>query len=181
MPITVVSVGDAKTYHGGLGAAYRIPMSDRWTITPGARYSATVSKDQASIAGLFSGSVASTYVFEQDAFDITVGNMIGYYATQKFTAGDYSFNPGIKNTVLRNGVMLTQPVMALGQAMSVEYSIIDTRYLGTDVFMDNTQEVGVTLGTSKRATSARSYLRAGMSYTHGPSISGFTLKLGYWF
>ena len=156
-------------------------MNDRWTVTPGGRYSATVSKDQASIGGLLSGSLASTYVFERDSFDVTVGNMIGYYATQKFKSGDYSFDPGIRNTVLRNGVMLTQPVMAFGQAMSAEYSFVDTRYLGTKVFMDNTQEIGVTLGTSKRASSARSYLRAGLSYTHGPGINGFSVKLGYWF
>lgn len=180
LPVTLVQVGDAKTVHTGLGIAYRLPVTDNWTLTPGARYSAVASVDRATVATLYSGSLTSTYVIPLSGFDVAIGNMLGYYQTGKFSAGDYSFSPDIKYVAMRNGVMLSQPVN-LGQKMSVEYSLIDTRYLGDKPFLDNFQEIGVTLGTSKTALDARSFVRGGLTYMHGPSTRGLTANIGYWF
>lgn len=180
LPLTLVQIGDAKTVHAGLGMSYRLPLNDNWTLTPGVRYSAVASVDRATVATLYSGSLTSTYVIPLAGFDVAIGNMLGYYQTGKFSAGDYSFSPDIKYVALRNGVMLSQPVN-LGQKLSVEYSLIDTRYLGDKPFLDNFQEIGVTLGTSKSALDARSFVRGGLTYMHGPSTRGLTANVGYWF
>lgn len=34
LPITQIQVGDAKSWHAGLGIAYRLPVNEQWTLTP---------------------------------------------------------------------------------------------------------------------------------------------------
>ena len=180
-PLTLSDTDGAKAYHFVPGVSYRLPLSDAWSIAPAVRLGIVGSEDLATLAGVISASVASTYVLRLEGFDIAIGNMLGYYTTTKIKSGDYSADPEISNTVLRNGVMFNQPVTIGDRPMSLEYSIIDTRYFGTDVFVDNTQEYAITVGTNRSAASARSFLRGGLSYLRGPETTGVSLNIGYWF
>jgi len=180
-PITYTTVEGGKVYSFNPGVAYRIPMNDNWALTPAVGYGLTGSEDLASLAQMVSGSLTSSYVINMDKFDIAIGNMVGYYQTLKASSGDYSYDPGIKNTIFRNGVMLSQPINAFGQGMSIEYSLIDTRFTGDALYIDGYDEIGVTLGTNKSANSSRSYLRAGLTYLFSDKAKGFTANVGYWF
>lgn len=181
LPLTKVSVGDADSYHGGLGLAYRWPMTDNWTLTPSGKYSVVGSKDRATVSTVMSANLMSTYAIPMDSYHVAIGNMVGLYKTGKFSSGDYSFDPDVKLTMARNGVMLSHTPALLGGKMAAEYSLIDTRYIGNKPFVSNTQEIGITVGTNKNAGNARSYTRAGLSYVRGKDTRGFTVNLGYWF
>lgn len=181
LPVSYTEVEGAKAYSAGFGASYRLPMNDAWTLTPSLNYGLAGSRDLGAVGQAVGASIASTYIFTKPSYDIAIGNMVGHYRTLKLTAGDYSYNPGIANTVFRNGVMYSRPVTAFGKKMSIEYSLIDTRYTGTKLYNQGYDELGVTLGTNKRANSARSFFRAGASYLHSASSKGFTLNVGYWF
>ena len=114
--------------------------------------------------------------------NVAMGNMLSYNRTAKIQSGEYSSNPDITSTVVRNGLMLSQPANWNGQKLSVEYSLVDTRYTGgTKLYIDNTQEIGITVGTNKNAFSARSFLRGGLTYLRGKDTKGFTANIGYWF
>lgn len=181
LPITQIDTNGAKSYVGSLGAAYRLPMNDNWTLTPSGKVSAVGSADMATLAGMYSLSLTSTYIWEFENYDVSMGNMLGYNSTTKIKGGDYSFDPKINITSLRNGVMLSQPVNWGGNKLSVEYSMVDTRYMGTKIYIDNTQEFGISVGTNKSAFSARSFLRGGLTYVRGKDTNGFTANIGYWF
>ena len=182
MPITVVDMDGAKAYNGALGVSYRVPMNDNWTLTPSAQYGFVGSADLATLAAAYSGSLTSTYIIPKAGYEIVIGNMLGMVKTAKFKGGDYSFSPDIANTLMRNGVMLTQPVNMSGKKMSLEYSLIDTRYLGNDKpYADSSQELGVSIGTNKSAFDARSFLRAGFTYINAKDSKGYRLSVGYWF
>ena len=181
LPVSYTEVEGAKAYSAGFGASYRLPMNDAWTLTPSLNYGLSGSVDLAAFGQAVGASIASTYIISKPNYDIAIGNMVGHYRSLKLTAGDYSYNPGIANTVFRNGVMYSRPVTAFGKKMSAEYSLIDTRYTGTKLYNQGYDELGVTLGTNKRATSARSFFRAGASYLFSPNSKGFTLNMGYWF
>jgi hypothetical protein len=181
MPVSYSKVDDAKSYNVGLGTAYRIPMNDNWTLTPSVSYNAVSARDLGSYAQAIGSSITSSYVFEGKGYNVVVGNMVGYYKTLKLSAGGYSYDPGIQNVVFRNGVMYSQPITLSGKKMSIEYSLIDTRFRGTRLHNRGYDEIGVTIGTNKNAMSARSYLRAGASYIFAPHSKGFTLNVGYWF
>lgn len=181
LPITQTTTGDAKAYQIGLGLAYRFPITDNWTVTPGIKYSYVASVDRATVAALASASLTSAYLIPMNGYDIGIGNMLGYYETQKFSAGDYSFNPNIKQFLTRNGVMVSQPVSLAGKKMSVEYALTDTRYLSNKPYVDNYQELSVSLGTNKSAADSRSHLRAGLSLMSGRGMSGYMFNLRYSF
>jgi hypothetical protein len=181
MPITQMDTNGAKSYSAALGAAYRFPMNDNWTLTPSGKMSVVGSVDMATVAGMYSLSMTSTYQWRLENYDVSMGNMLAYNKTLKFKTGEYSFDPDIRSTVLRNGVMLSQPVNWGGKKLSLEYSAIDTRYNGTQLYIPNSQEFGITVGTNKSSFSSRSFLRGGLTYLHGRDTKGITANIGYWF
>ena len=181
VPLAVTDTGGAKSYSGGLGVSYRFPINDAWTITPGVKAAVSGSKDLATLAGVYSAFLTSTYIWSMDNYDVAMGNMVGYVKTMKLSVGDYSADPGINSTVFRNGLLFSQPVSLSGKKLSLEFSIIDTRYTGGSFYVDNTQEFGIALGTNKHAYSARSFFRVGLSYLHGKDTNGVTGNLGFWF
>lgn len=182
-PLTMYQVGEAKGYHAGLGVGYRFPVNKQWSLTPMVRYTLSGSVDRATVASVMSGSLTSAYTFPVGKFDVSIGNMVGYYKTGKFKAGNYSFDPDIQQTMLRNGVMLSQPVTLKGKKLAVEYSIIDTRYVGGHKpFLSNMQEYGVTVGLHKDEPKTRwSSLRGGVTYMNAKGANGFMANVGYWF
>jgi hypothetical protein len=181
LPLTEVDANGAKSYQGGLGAAYRFPLSDHWSLTPGAKVSLVGSPDMATDAAMVSVSLMSVYVWPLSGFDLAMGNMLGYDRTLNLTLGGYDSDPDIGNTVLRNGLMLSQPVTIDGRKLAVQYSLIDTHYFGTQLYVEDTQELGISVGTNRRASSARSYLRGGLTILHGKDTKGVNAIIGYWF
>ena len=66
--------------------------------------------------------------------------------------------------------------------MALEVSYINTLFSGTDLYSKQYNEFGLTIGTNKSATSARSFLRGGITYLQGQNgIKGLRLNFGYWF
>ncbi|WP_020651785.1 hypothetical protein [Massilia niastensis] len=182
LPLTRVTTGgDSEAYHGGLGVAYRFPLSDRWTLTPGARYSVVASRDRATVSTVMSASLMSTYVLPLGGVDLAIGNMIGLYQTGKFSSREFSFDPDVRLKMTRNGLMASVPTSLFNSKMAAEFSLIDTRYLGDEPFVTDSQEIGFTLGTNRRASNARSFTRFGATYVHSKSFKGFTVNLGFWF
>jgi hypothetical protein len=181
-PITQSDTAGAKAYGINLGAAYRLPINDEWTIMPGVGYGITGSVDLGSAAAMMSASVTSQYTLKMDGYDLAIGNMVGYLQSTSLSIGDYSVDPKITNTVFRNGVLLSLPTNLLGSKKALEFSYILTNYTGSTLYSNQYQEVGVTIGTNKGANTARSYLRAGVSYLTGENgITATRLNLGYWF
>jgi hypothetical protein len=181
LPITFVDTEGAKSVNIGLGASYRFPMSDAWALQPAVSISAAGSKDLGSLAAVASVSITSSYVIPMSGFDLAIGNMVGYYTTLKVSSGDYSYDPEIKNTVLRNGVLLSQPVTFGGERLALEYSIVDTHFTGSELYIKHFDEFGISLGTNKSARSARSYMRGGVNYLHSSKSKGVNAYFNYYF
>ncbi len=171
----------SKSYQGRLSAGYRFPMSDSWVLTPILGASLAGSKDAAFFVGVFNGSIASTYTWEFDNFDVTMGNMLGYYQTFKPPGDKFTTDPKIRNTALMNGLLLSQPVNFGGSKMSIEYGISDTRLTGTALYQKSAQEFTLSLGTNKNALSARSFLRGTLALQRAKDSKGVSLGVNYWF
>jgi hypothetical protein len=155
-------------------------MSDEWVLTPMAGLSFAGSRDLGFAVGVVNASLASTYTWEFDGFELTMGNMLGYYQTFKPPV-KYAADPKIRIGALVNGFFLSQPVVLGGNKMSVEYGLSDTRLGGTDLYQNNSQEVTISLGTNKNALSARSYLRATLAFQRAKDSKGVSLGVNYWF
>jgi hypothetical protein len=180
--VTQVTIAGGTSYHGGLGVAFRMPVSARWALTPSLRYSITGSADMASVAGMYSAGLSSTYHIPLEGMDLVIGNMAGYYRTNKVSFGEYSFDPKIHTWSLRNGVMVSRPLNMFGMPLAVEYSFVDTRYTGgTEFFVDNTQEIGVTIGTNRAGNVNKKFTRFGVRYLHGRETNTVSLTGSFWF
>ncbi len=177
----VVDTAGSKSYNGRISAGYRFPMSDEWTLTPMVGAAIAGSSDAAYYTGIFNGSIASTYTMEASGFDITIGNMLGYYQTFKPPGGKFGVNPSIGQMTLRNGILLSQPVNLMGSKMSVEYGLSDTRYLGGSLYHKDSQDLSISLGTNKNAFSARSFFRATLLLQKSRDSRGFAVNVNYWF
>lgn len=180
MPISIVDIDGAKAYNVGFGASYRFPMSQHWTLVPSINYGLTASKDLGSTAQIASAGLTSTYYWRKPGYDVGIGNMLGFVTTMPFSYGGYNYDPNISNTVLRNGAMWSMPTVISGRKLHFETSVVDTRFLGSELYADNYQELRFSLGTSRSAKAA-SVFRAGLALVHMKSDNGFKLELGYWF
>ena len=181
LPITLSDVEGAKSYHVGLGFSHRFPVSDDWALMPAATLAAAGSRDMGSLAAVGSASLTSSYLFRVGGMDLAMGNMVGYYTTIKVASGDYSYNPDIKNTVLRNGLILSHPVSTGGGTFTMEYSFTDTYFAGDELYIKRFDEIGISIGTNKSARSSRSYMRGGASYLHSSKSKGFSAYFNYYF
>lgn len=189
MPLVLTEVDGAKAYNSGLGADFEWQVTDRWKITPSANYAVVASADLGSIGQIISGSVTSAYQFNVGKSKLHVGNMLGHYKTLKFSGGGYSFDPDISNTVIRNGFMWAIPTPEIMQRSTLELFVTDTRYFGSDLYIDQYNEIGFSFGFSKTerktlASKIKNYLsdfRMGFTYLHSDNSKGFSVNLGYRF
>ncbi|HEU0202309.1 MAG TPA: hypothetical protein VFR86_18000 [Burkholderiaceae bacterium] len=181
LPLTYASFDGSVSTAANLGLAYRIPVQRRWVITPTIGYGAAYSRDLASIGHFVSGAVMSSYGFKLPGADLVLANMIGHYRSLKFSGGDFSYDPKISNTVFRNGLLYSRPFELAGARRSGQVYLIDTRMTGTELFIENWQEIGVNIGTRPRINAAREYGSLGLGYLHSPRYKGFTVQASYLF
>ncbi len=170
-----------RTYQGRVAGGYRFPMSDEWALTPMVGFSVAGSEDAAFYVGVASASITSTYTWELDGFDLTMGNMVGGYQTVKLGSRKYATDPNIRNVAFKNGLVLSQPVTIGGNRMSAEYGFADTRLTGTDLYQKSAQEFTLSLGTNRNALSSRSFFRATLAFQRARDSKGVTLSVNYWF
>jgi hypothetical protein len=178
--IGLVDTAGSRSYQGRISTGYRFPMSDAWVLTPMAGLSFSASRDVGYAVGIGNASVASTYTWEFENVDVTMGNMIGYYQTFKIPA-KYSADPKIRIVAVVNGLFVSQPVSFGNGKMSLEYGFADTRLGGTKLYQKSSQELTISLGTNKSALSARSFLRATLALQRARDSKGVSLGVNYWF
>jgi hypothetical protein len=180
--LTRVSLAGATSYQGNLGVSFRMPVTERWALTPSLRYGIANSTDLATSSGVASVGLSSTYNIPFERLDLVIGDMIGYHKTTNAIFGGNSYNPDISSWSARNGLMLSQPVNFFDTPLSLEYTLIDTRYFGgTDFFVNNTQEIGISIGTNRRGDVSKKFIRVGLRYLHGRETNSVTFSGGYWF
>ena len=189
MPVAYVVYDGSVVYNAGLGVGYGKQINAAWRLTPALGYSLVGSADMGSLAQVVSTSLVSSYRIQVDQYRISIGNMLGYYSTLPTSAGDVSQDPGIHNTVLRNGVSLNIPTPRLAQDTSVELFLTDTRYFGSDLYIDQYNEVGFSLGIDRYTLTRHEggyvnylkRLRGGVKYLFSENSSGYSLNFGYTF
>lgn len=170
----------AMSYQARFSAGYQMPMSDEWKISARGTVGFVASQDAATVASMVGASIASSYTFELDGFDLSIGNMLGHYRTISAKAESVSANPGIQNTAIRNGIILSQPVSLWGRKMVAEYGLADTRFFGTKIYQTSQQELSFSVGT-RRSESARSSTRISGSYVRSKDAKGIQVYLNHLF
>ncbi len=182
LPFTYVKVGDAQSFSLASSFIYTIKVTDKWKLSPGFGTGIVGSVDLGSMGQIVSGSITSDYIFTLPRGTLNLTNMAGRYETIKIKVKDYSSNPKIQNTVIKNGLLysLPHPFFFNWKAES-EFFITDTRFLGDKLYMQSFQEFGASIGSDKSSTSLTSFLRFGATYLYSKQVKGYMANFGYSF
>ncbi len=141
-----MEVEGADSYRGNLGLSYKKNILRNWALTPSLGYGIAGSADLASLGQILSGSLTSDLMlYYSNRYQLSMGNMVGYYWTLPTSAGDYSVDYDLQNTIVRNGLLFSMPLetRVWGRDFSVDIYVTDTRFFGDALYSDNYQEVGV--------------------------------------
>ena len=165
LPLGYADTDGAVAYTVGLGLAYTHPLSDTWSLTPAVGVGASGSEDLGSAGGVSNYSLTSAYTWRFDSFALSMGNGVGRYDALGLKIGDVEAEAEISNTVFTNGFLLTGPNSLISRNLVVEYSLVDTRITGDEVYTDAYQEVGIALGYINTTMGViDSYTKFGISY-----------------
>ena len=188
IPISYTQVEGAQSGSISVGLAYSKPINKNWVLTPSISYGGSGSVDLGALAQVASVSLTSSYTWHLPSdFTLSMGNMIGYYATVKLYNG---YDPGIENIAYRNALMLNMPTNAIINNTSLEVFAIDTRYTGSALYMNEYQEYGLSYGydvinlnilSDNEKYSVRNRLKIGFSYLSSKKADGFKVNFGFVF
>jgi len=147
--VNYVTIGQAESFQGGLGVAYSHPLSDNWSLIPGVSYGVIGSTDLASLGQLFSTSVASNFRHKIGDYTLSVLNMFGYYRTLPLNVAGIASSPDINNYVIKTGFFAERvlPFPIFGHHLNVKSIFTDTQFLGTRLFVEQYNEVGMQFNT----------------------------------
>ena len=183
LPISYVDTEGGKSYSVSMGLGYRFPMNDDWSLTPAARIGAAGSVDLGSAAIIYSGSLTSNYNLYWDDIKVSIGNMASQFKTTSVSAGDYSIDYDLTNTMVKNGVGFEGSVdyTMFGNPTSWQFDVAHSAFFGDDLYVDSYFDVSVSFGT-RPTESALDNLRFGLTYTAGNnSYNGVRVNFGYTF
>jgi len=189
LPITYTTVEGARSYRVATGVSYKKSVTEVWSLAPSISYGMAGSRDLGSAAHSISTSLTSNYVLpiSTSKYEVSIGNMVGYYKTLPFKIQDYEVDLDITNVVLRNGLSLSIPLgkKLVGQELSLETFVVDTRFTGDELYIDQYQEIGFSIGpktTKGKAGFSGQEIGIGFQYLRAEGgNNGFTFNLGYEF
>lgn len=141
LPLSYTDLEGSKTYAAQIGASLQIPFyKDKWLVTVSGRVGATASKDTVSGGILYMGSVTSRFTQSVGSSTrLTLVNMYGYVQDYTLNVKQYNIKYGLKNNIFKNGLEVRQK---LTEKTALTVFGYDTRFTGSDLYVDAYDEVG---------------------------------------
>ena len=187
VPIMWMDTSGSDSYALSIGVGYRLPVTNDWSLTPGIRVGAAGSIDLGAAAISYSGSLTSNVnLYSGESLKWSIGNMIGYMATNEIDAGDYEVDYDLQNPMTKNGIALEGPLggSMFGEPATWKVSVANTYIFGDDWYIDNFNDAAISFGTRKRGgTDKWTDLRLGVTYTwtNVDDFEGWAVNFGYAF
>lgn len=178
MPLSYTDLDGSVTYSAQLGLSLQIPLyKDKWLLTASGRVGATASEDSLSGGVLYMASVTSSYTFDVAKTAVTVINMYGHIQDYTLNVKGYDIEYSLKNDVFKNGLAIKQK---LGKKNALTVFGYDTRFTGSDLYIDAYDEVGLKFTRYFSAGSFFTGIDVTASYTFGDNYkacrAGLTLS-----
>ena len=188
LPLTWHEVEGANIYAVAPSVAFTAPVTASWTLTPGASWGAVSSIDAASVLHMVGATLTSDYRmadFPNPGAMLALTNMAGHVRTLPFALRDFKLDPGLRNTVLKNGLSFEQPTgfALFGDAdLIAKFSYAHSWFLGTELFMNQYHEVALNLAAPMDALEGiGDDIHLGAAWTFGKDYSGVSVNFGYEF
>jgi len=180
-PISLGVFDGEQALSASLGAGFRLPVTDKWIVTPVVRVGAMSSSDLDLEGFLWSASIVSNYETKMGELDFSVGNQLTHIRTIPINANDYDH----QNTVMRNGIGLAGPTdfQFFGKDATWESLIVNSQWFGDDVYVSNQTDISLSIGTQNSNNGVKwDSARLGVTLTlTDKEYSGFSFNFGYKF
>ena len=179
MPLSYIDLDGSVTYAAQLGLSLQIPLyKDKWLLTASGRVGATASEDSLSGGLLYMASVTSSYTFDIKETSVTIINMYGHVQDYTLDVKGYDIEYGLKNDVFKNGIAVKQKLSAKTALTVFGY---DTRYTGSDLYIDAYDEVGLSFTKYFSGDSFFTGIDITASYTFGDNYKAYRAGLAFLF
>lgn len=175
---------DARTLmlQGGIGLLVR--ATPWWNVGPFGRVGIAGSLQLGSLGMLYSAGVSSHMQWTLADTVLRLGNSFG--ASSSIDGIDwfgYTLDYAITNYLVRNGFEVEHaiPGRLRGRPLFARLSFSDNWVLGSDVYVDHYNEVGLTVGSLDSLGSGATHDRAtlGITYVGAPNVNGLRVELGF--
>lgn len=178
MPLTYVDIDGSVTYAAQVGASLQIPLTKKWFLTPSVRVGATASEDSLSGGVLYMGALSSSYTIDIRKTSVTILNMFGHIRDYTLDVKGYDIDYGLSNNVFKNGLSVRQQ---LSDKTALTVFGYDTRYTGSDLYIDYYDEVGISFSRSFSKKNAFTGLGLTASYTFGNNYKAYRIGMDFRF
>lgn len=181
--LKLVGAGNLQVAKGGIagasqtGLGLEVPLIEgRWSIEPRIAYGLSAD-DKGTFGNAVNATVASRVVLGRAGrARIVLGNMVGRFETLGTRwILRYDANPGVKNTVFRNGIAAELPLnrRAGKRASSLRASYVHTLFTGTKVYANQYHEVALSWGIRGREESQRNLRDTLRLFATGTKAGGY--------
>lgn len=160
MPLSFVRQNSSDSISGAIGLGVRIPLTERWYVTPQAHLGAVVSLDRGPFGVGNYGSAVYTFgvrsKYNLFAFDDTIKfsiiNSYGYYKSLDVKLKKYTLDPKISTNIYTNGLSAetASDITLFGHPTAWSAYAQDNEIAGTHSLVTRWEEFGVNLGTTGR-------------------------------
>ncbi len=184
IPITYLRVGSADVGQGSMGATFKFPVADNWSLATSVRGGVVGSQDLLLGNFSYSGGLGSQYLLFLGDYKVTIGNSAGFIKTTPFQVGTYTTGPSRLNVPLVNGLSLegSLPFTVFDKPTSYEAYVVDTYFAGQQIAIRHYDEIGANFGTRRRdGEQSWDSARLGIAYTAGRSFNMVSLRASYRF
>ena len=180
LPLSYIDMDGSKTYAAQLGVSLQIPLyEDKWLLTVSGRAGATASEDSLSGGLLYMASATSRFTqsLGEDTA-LTMVNMFGMIKDYTLDVKGYDIEYGLKNNAFKNGLELRQK---LSEKTALTVFGYDTRYTGSDLYVDAYDEVGIRFTKYFSKDSFFTGIDLSASYTFGDHYKAYNAGLSFLF
>lgn len=179
MPLSYIDLDGSVTYAAQLGLSLQMPLyKDKWLLTASGRIGATASEDTLSGGFLYMASLTSSYTFNVKETSVTIINMYGHVQDYTLDVKGYDIEYGLKNDVFKNGIAVKQQLSSKTALTVFGY---DTRYSGSDLYIDAYDELGLSFTKYFSGDSFFTGIDITASYTFGDNYKAYRAGLAFLF
>lgn len=185
MPLTYNRNGGASSVYTSTGTAFRLPITERWSLTSSARLGVGGSLDLCTSAGFFSAGVTSAYNYKLNNYILGLTNYAGYFTSINLWLDGINFNYHLHNYVFKNGISITScnGFSFLNREINFNLYFEDSYFAKDRLYIRHFDEVGAFLITT-HVNPCLDYdcLSLGFICQFGEkNYKGYTLKCIYQF
>lgn len=148
-PLEYIRNGGASSMFLSLGLAYRMPITNEWSLTSIVRMGSGGSLDLCTAGNFFGVGGVSVYNLKLSDYLFSLTNYAGYLVSTNLWLTGVNFNYHLKSPVFKNGLSVaTCPGIAFcGKTFHLKAEIRDTYFSNSRLFIKHYDEVAFSVIT----------------------------------